>query len=176
MCKNYKLEHEFNDCCKDKMWSLLRPNISCTIAGLEAILPSQPDISPCQTLESAEKVFNAMEIIFTDFLTKMVEYGCPIPCSQKSFNYNIKYFHRNSWIESQNSTLSQSAALVAVSYRSMLVEKRVETIIYDLESVMTSIGGNLGLFLGFSCFSTFLKILKFVFKTKFFKTVFKNVT
>jgi len=157
------------------MWSLLRPNISCTIAALETILPSQPDISPCKTLESAKKVYGTMDIIFNDFLTKMFEYGCPIPCSHKSFNYNIKYFHQNSWIESHNSTQSQSAALVAVSYRSMLVEKRVETIVYDLESVMTSIGGNLGLFLGFSCFSTALEILKFVFKTKFFKAVFTNI-
>jgi hypothetical protein len=64
---------------------------------------------------------------------------------------------------------------VAVSYRSLLVEERVETIVYDLESLMTSIGGNLGLFLGFSCFSTFLKILKFIFKTTVEKNVFKNL-
>jgi hypothetical protein len=64
---------------------------------------------------------------------------------------------------------------VAVSYRSLLVEERVETIVYDLESLMTSIGGNLGLFLGFSCFSTSLEILKFIFKTFFEKNVFKNL-
>ena len=170
-CKNYQLEHEFNDCAKDKIWSLLRPSISCTIIGLEAILPSQLDIWPCQTLESALKVFEAMLITFTEFLTNMIEYGCPVPCSQKSFNYNIKYLNRNSWIESQNSTLSQNMAIVAVSYRSLLVEERVETIVYDLESLMTSIGGNLGLFLGFSCFSTFLTVLKFIFKTTFFQMV-----
>jgi hypothetical protein len=67
-CKDYKKEHEFTDCCKKKMWSLLRPNINCTIAGLEEILPEHPDIQPCQALESAEKVFEAMINNFTIFL------------------------------------------------------------------------------------------------------------
>jgi len=92
------------------MWSLLRPNINCTIAGLEEILPEHPDIQPCQALESAEKVFEAMINNFTIFFANISKYECPLPCSQRSYNYKIKYFNRNSWIESQNSTLSQNTA------------------------------------------------------------------
>jgi hypothetical protein len=60
--------------------------------------------------------------------------------------------------------MSVTSAGIAMSYSSLLVEERTETIIYDLECLLTSLGGNLGLFLGFSCFSTLVGVLKFIFE------------
>jgi hypothetical protein len=48
----------------------------------------------------------------------------------------------------------------------LLIEESFETFVYDLENLMTSLGGNLGLFLGFSCFSTAVVILKWIFRKK----------
>ena len=81
----------------------------------------------------------------------------------KSYNYNIKYLHRHSWIDFENTPIEtlEKAGAVSLAYNSLLVEERIEAYVYDLENLMTSIGGNLGLFLGFSCFSTFVALLKF---------------
>jgi hypothetical protein len=47
------------------------------------------------------------------------------------------------------------------------VEETVVTLVYDMENFLTALGGNLGLFLGFSCFS--IMIIAIDFANKFFK-------
>ena len=44
----------------------------------------------------------------------------------------------------------------------MDVEKEVETLVYDAGNFFAAIGGNLGLFLGFSCLTMILKCVDFV--------------
>jgi hypothetical protein len=41
-----------------------------------------------------------------------------------------------------------------------LVEEKMETLVYDEANFLTATGGNLGLFLGFSCFSLLAGILE----------------
>jgi hypothetical protein len=166
-CKPYNDDLEFIECCKKQLWNDLRPKINCSFAGLENIVPNSAEINYCNELSSAQNTFVQVSNTFADVFSNLSKYSCPVPCSQKGFNYNIKYFHKNSWIESDNSTKSQNSAGVAVSYSSLLVEERSETIIYDLECLLTSLGGNLGLFLGFSCFSTLVGCLKFTFDKMF---------
>jgi len=45
-------------------------------------------------------------------------------------------------------------------YITTQTEEEVETYIYDNENFLTALGGNLGLFLGFSCLSVLLKLLE----------------
>jgi hypothetical protein len=40
------------------------------------------------------------------------------------------------------------------------VEEKMETLVYDEANFLTATGGNLGLFLGFSCFSLLAGILE----------------
>jgi hypothetical protein len=52
----------------------------------------------------------------------------------------------------------------------MDTEERMETLTYDLGNFLVAAGGNLGLFLGFSCFSlmlTFIEYLNHKIKTNF---------
>jgi hypothetical protein len=54
----------------------------------------------------------------------------------------------------------------------MDTEERMETLTYDLGNFLVAAGGNLGLFLGFSCFSlmvTFIEYLNHKIKTIFLK-------
>ena len=163
-CKPYADESEFIDCSKKQLWNVLGMQINCSIAGLEKIVPTGTEIKYCNDSSLARKTYGQTYRTITDFFTNISKYNCPVPCSQKGFNYNMKYFHQNSWIEPDNSSLSQNVAVIAVSYSSLLLEERTETLINDLECLLTSIGGNLGLFLGFSCFSTLVGVLKFIFE------------
>ena len=101
-----------------------------------------------------------------NFLSNNVDNGCPVPCSQQSFDVKINLFHKNSFIdvlEAYPSDVLDSKAFISIFYSSVLVETRVETYLYDLGNFLTSAGGNLGLLLGFSCLSllfAFLHCLK----------------
>jgi hypothetical protein len=48
------------------------------------------------------------------------------------------------------------------SFETMDTEERMETLTYDLGNFLVAAGGNLGLFLGFSCFSLFLHFIEFL--------------
>jgi hypothetical protein len=45
---------------------------------------------------------------------------------------------------------------------SELVEEQVETLIYDAGGFLAAAGGNLGLFVGFSCLSVIFSILDWI--------------
>ena len=94
---------------------------------------------------------------------------CRFLCESKNiccWLNNLKYFHKHSSIDFDNTTaaVTETSGVFALSFGSLLVEERKEAYVYDVENLITSIGGNLGLFLGFSCFSTFVALLKLVYK------------
>ena len=47
-------------------------------------------------------------------------------------------------------------------YPTFDVEEKIETLEYDLANLLVSAGGNLGLFLGFSCFSVMLSVINWL--------------
>jgi hypothetical protein len=68
--------------------------------------------------------------------------------------------HKNTWIETENPDFLRENYALSLLYDSFNVEERVESLIYDWGSFLTSIGGDLGLFLGFSCLSILLSLVK----------------
>ena len=162
-CKSYT-SAEFIECSKKQIWTMLMPKINCTIAGYESIVPQ--NFTYCDTLKSAQATFSNISNSNGEFLSNLTKYGCSLPCNQKSYTYNLKYFHKHSSIDFDNTTaaVTETSGVFALSFGSLLVEERKEAYVYDVENLITSIGGNLGLFLGFSCFSTFVALLKLVYK------------
>ena len=61
----------------------------------------------------------------------------------------------------QGSNISATSVLLELVYDSPLVEERVETLVYDAGNFLTAVGGNIGLFLGFSCLSVLFSIIHF---------------
>jgi hypothetical protein len=53
---------------------------------------------------------------------------------------------------------------VDLFYESGLTEIKSESFLVDFGVLVSSVGGNLGLFLGFSCYTTFAMILDYLFK------------
>ena len=119
----------------------------------------------CDSLTAAQATMSEIYSVFQDFVSNFNKYNCPLACHQKSYTVKINYLHKHSWPEMKifPRQWRETSAVVAIAFRSLLVEERVEAYVYDLENLMTSIGGNLGLFLGFSCFSTFAALLKIMF-------------
>jgi hypothetical protein len=77
----------------------------------------------------------------------------------------LNYFHKNSWIDTDGkSGIIENSFSLAIAYNTLIVEERVETLVYDVGSFLAAVGGNLGLFLGFSCLSVCLALIRFAMK------------
>jgi hypothetical protein len=50
--------------------------------------------------------------------------------------------------------------LLSIYYKTLMVEERVETLIFDVPGMLSAAGGNLGLLLGFSCLSLLFGIVQ----------------
>ena len=89
--------------------------------------------------------------------------SCPLPCDQVSYDINVRKYQTTSWViydDQGIEDISQTGVSLALSYESLLVEERIETLVYDTGNLLSAIGGNLGLFLGLSCLTILLGIWK----------------
>ncbi len=100
-------------------------------------------IPPCQTVEDEEFArkhgYNLMEVSNNPNETK-----CPRRCKQTVWNVKIVY--------EPSPGIKDNMALLYLS-NTMKKEHSEEVLINDANTVIASLGGSLGLFLGVSCFS-----------------------
>ena len=93
--------------------------------------------------------------------------GCPIPCLQLQYTFTLSEIHQNNWIDPKNTFSPEFVKeyySIFASFETMDIEKHEENLIYDSGSFFAAVGGNLGLFLGFSCFSIIVAAIDFVAK------------
>ena len=100
--------------------------------------------------------------------------ACPIPCKQTIYTTKIKNIHRNTVFELSQVYENVNVFYLLISYDSFVVEVSVETLVYDIGSFLAAVGGNLGLFLGFSCLSVLLGFIKFFEELRNYKIVMLN--
>ena len=78
------------------------------------------------------------------------------------FSHIVKHFHKTAWLDVNNEFSGLNEFYVYIAYETLHVEERTETLVVDAGAFLAAVGGNLGLFLGFSCFSCFLMIIDLV--------------
>ena len=134
---------------------------------MEEILGKENTLAPCQDSNSSAKTANQlMEIAFRDGKENWLS-ACPVPCKQTSYDANIRYFHKSAVIDTENSlgeNFSDSKVMFALGYETLLIEEHAESLVYDVTNFLAAAGGNLGLFLGFSCMSIFYGMIKIIMK------------
>ena len=136
--------------------------INCTIPGINKFIRNS-DLNECIDQNSARDTFLNFLSIKYNFFDNITLHGCPLPCTTVSFDYEAFQVHRNSRIETaEEPELPDGVFFFQFSYNSLQVEERVVTLAYDLADFFASVGGNLGLFLGFSCLSLLLSVMEFV--------------
>jgi len=143
---------------------------------MEYLLSNINKYSECQDKTSAAKTISEFSNLIYNTNREKWSLACPPPCTQKSYSVNLKKYHTNSWIEfdakQPGKDVSKYIAALTMSYETFVVEEQVETLVYDAGNFLAAVGGNLGLFLGFSCLTMLLGILKVVksnLKTAIFK-------
>jgi hypothetical protein len=142
---------------------IFQTKLESILIGIEYFLTMINNITDCKDKVSAGKTLSAFtDIIYYKNRAKWTS-ACPPPCTQKSYSLDVKKYHTNSWIEYDNQPfedVSKTAVGFSLAYETFLIEEQVETLVYDAGNFLAAIGGNLGLFRGFSCLTLLLWIFK----------------
>ncbi len=114
------------------------------------------DIELCKTIEeenfARENAFDLMEK-----MESQSETSCPRKCRQTFYKVTV--------IREPNAEPKHHTAVVFLGSR-MKSEHQEDVVIYDINNVVASVGGSLGLFLGVSCYSMITYVcIKFVKET-----------
>ena len=170
-CVDYSIgsedEHElFANCSRASLWKHLPPNITCTIADMHQFIPRNSTMKECKNTKEAENVYWKLVSYLETFISDSNKYGCPVPCRQTSYKVKMEYFHKNNALLSpEYGNLPEGHFTIHSSFLTFSVEEKIESLEYDLPNLLVSAGGNLGLFLGFSCLSVMFAIIEWL-KTK----------
>ena len=139
---------------------------------MEGLLKKESTLKPCQdNMSAANTALYFVHVAYYGDKDKWLS-ACPLPCKQISYNANIRYFHETSFLDPYNSygeKFSASFIVLTISYETLLIEEHEESLVYDVTNFLAAAGGNLGLFLGFSCMSVFYGMIKIIKKIKLHK-------
>ena len=81
------------------------------------------------------------------FASNTSNFGCPLPCSNTFYKTRVNYF------DEFNEPHLNSSIKMHTYYDTMVVEQQNEILVYDWSRFLSALGGTLGLYLGFSCFT-----------------------
>jgi len=103
-CQNYDSESSpeigFVECGREAIERFLKSNINCSIPGMRLFFSRPNELPECQSKESAkESYFQFINKFMYYFLANPSDYGCPLPCTQTSYNLEIKYFHKTAFMD-----------------------------------------------------------------------------
>ena len=135
-------------------------------SGLEDLLPKTELLKNCSDAVSALDTYINFNTVAYHSLGRNWHRTCPLPCQQKNYEVTVRNFHLNSWFDYVNNETMPNFIYFVLGYESFIVEVSVETWMYDAGNFLTAIGGNLGLLLGFSCFSMLLGFIRIIQKFK----------
>jgi len=150
---------EFLSCFK-RVLENYTSNLTCLPGGLKReTFSTNFLLKDCETKELAFNMTNELLAIYRELIIESyITNYCTMPCKRVKLKLNSGYTHINSlW-----RFLGQKDNLFLLNvYQSATVgEERIETLIYDAVGLISSVGGSLGLFLGFSCLSLVLVLIK----------------
>lgn len=155
----------FNNCAKQTFEKIVSNSteFKCKIVEIEYFLQESLATPPCQNEEIAKEMFQLFSSYLTNFIRNPSKYQCTLPCKQCMYLTTIDYYHKNIMGHHHE---EKGFFRLAIQYTSLNVEERIENLEYDIGNLLVSAGGNLGLFLGFSCLSLLFSVLNVIYDFK----------
>ena len=132
---------------------------------MEEFLGNSSHLTICRDNISALNTFNKFVDLAYSVERKNWFNSCPIPCQLTVYEAKQRNFHKNAFFDFYD----KQAFYFSVGYETFLIEANIETLVYDIGSFLAAVGGNLGLFLGFSCLSMLLGFVSMFKKFRKFK-------
>jgi hypothetical protein len=144
----------------------LPENITCATPHFKHFLPNNSITKPCRDKTEAFEFLDTFTNFVNDVVDNPESIGCPLPCRQVHYKTSLDYVHKNGWQifdDEENSTVKRVDHFsLEYRYSTLFVEERIESYDYDVGSFLAAAGGNLGLFLGFSCLSVLFAAIKWI--------------
>ena len=169
-CKSYSQNDDNNEeiqsfihCAQKSILNNVGNNLICILPFMSDWI-SNSTLSECSSRSDSVKTFQIYSDFIHDFNQNMDSHGCPMPCSLITYNVATKYIHKNVQFNFNEQVQKNTDDLfgLALIYDTLLIDKNVESYEYDSSDFLIYVGGNLGLFLGFSCLSTLIALLRYV--------------
>ena len=154
-------EENFIDCCKKSIWDNFNNSYGCRIHEMKSTVPKDVKMEECQSIEIASKIQWEYGSFLSSFVVEPWFYGCPIPCPQTNYKLTLDTLHKNTINFPVYGPDDQVYYIFSYFFPSLNVEERIESLEYDFGNFLVAAGGNLGLFLGFSCLSVLFSIVKY---------------
>ena len=155
-CKHYTEELSFMKCMlKNQMECFTSGNQTCKCIPennhktLFKLFPIQWNV--CKT--DVEYDCSSLEI-FNCYLNKMVTGGCPLPCEIEEYQGHKIYYDLE--------RIDTKSMLMEVKYSTMNIQIHEEYQVQDVYNFIGTVGGSLGLFIGFSYTGFFGSLLDYI--------------
>lgn len=145
---------KFISCSKKAIWTNLSKEAICSIPAFYLYNDNFTKIRECKNEREGRDAIRQLLDIMSDFVANSENYGCPLPCERQSFSFTMNTLHNNSVLfEVPQNFTEKDVYILSFYFKTFLVEKQVETLVYDLGGFLAAAGGNMGLCLGLSCLS-----------------------
>jgi hypothetical protein len=146
----------FISCSKKAISKQLSTEAICYIPAFDLYFDSNTNMRECLNETEGKDSAHKLQFLALDFGANSENYGCPLPCQRQSYKFFLNTLHRNSMLfEIPQNFTEEDVYILSFYYKTLLVEKHVETLVYDFGGFLAAAGGNMGLCLGLS----FLSIL-----------------
>jgi hypothetical protein len=131
-------------CVRKRLKKELIKRLNCTIPFFKSL--QLPDFLPqCTTVSEADNAIVIASLIDKETIRKK---KCKLPCTRVKYARNFAEYPEKSLPESDKLFFS-----LWIYYSSLQVEAKIERYIYGFETAIVAVGGSMGLFLGWSCYS-----------------------
>jgi len=163
-CDNsHSAKTEYIKCIQVNICKKAKAAINCSLPGSKLLFGQSCNFSECSNSldASISNTFFQLEVYFNQM--QEMRKKCIHPCFEKSFGITTRKNHVNSVRGNESEEVGEtfkSLALFDIYFSTDLIEDRTEALMIDGTSFWSSVGGNLGLFLGFSVLSVGISVIK----------------
>lgn len=156
---------DYNKCIQDSLCSKAKAAMNCSLPGFKLFLGPRCFLPECFSAKDGAISYDFFFHVVNMDQLKEIKAFCIRPCYEMGYEFKLRKLHLNSMVD-ETKTLDtsfwRSHFVFDTFFSSDLIEERTETLIYDTTSFWSAVGGNLGLFLGFSCLTVGISILKLI--------------
>ena len=155
-----KTRKELIECWKDQLArSLEKASIKCKVPALRFTRFDTSHLNDCRTKEQALEVEGLIYTVAQENLDKDV---CGKMCQSVKYDHDLALYSKKV-LSKEIKEYGDGYFIIWSYYASLYVKEKVETYIFDFDAVVVAVGGNLGLFLGYSLKSIIIAIAEFIY-------------
>ena len=149
-CLYYEPNYSFTKCAIEKLPKFLRENgIQCMTATQNAIMKEQFPFCTFENETVIQKYIKNSARVVRKFVNEVNKLGCPRTCVSTLYSPTVNTFN-------QGQDQRKDVFAIHPYYVTTSVEIKKEFFVYDAITLLTSLGGTLGLLLGYSALSMIL--------------------